>query len=514
MRQETLAPFREIRYFTGRVNQPAKSASASNGADRFPPQIKFIVGNEACERFSYYGMLSVLLLYMTTVLHLKKSDAKAEVHLFKMAVYFLPLIGGWLADKWLGRYWTILSLSLFYCLGHGALALCEGSRAGLYAGLILIAIGAGGIKPCVSAFVGDQFGPHQQGLLPELYGLFYWAINLGAFFGYALIPLIRDHASYRWAFGVPGIFMGLATALFWFGSRHYMRIPPRRATKQAGFLPVFWFALTHRKQTCEGFEEGRASARGRSDTTPHVQSMSAPSHRSFLDAALARFSQEEVEGAKAVLRILMIFAAVPVFWALFDQINTTWVLQGQKMTSFEMFGYKVDAERMQSVSALLVLTWVPVLTLWVYPWAERLGLRLTPLRRMGAGMVLGAVSFVICGWMQTLLDRGQVMSLAWQTVPYLFLEAGEVMLSATGLEFAFSQAPASMKSTIMSFWLLTVAVGNLLVATVTKLNQELVKASGPAEFYFYAGLMLAVAGVFAVLALRYHPPPRAPSSSS
>ncbi len=462
------------------MHQPANNQDAPATANRFPPQIKFIVGNEAFERFSYYGMLSVLLFYMTNVLRLEAAEAKAEVHLFKMAVYFLPLIGGWLADKWLGRYWTILSLSLFYCLGHGVLAICEGSRMGLYAGLVLIAIGAGGIKPCVSAFVGDQFGPHQQGLLPNIYGLFYWAINLGAFFGFALIPLLRDHVGYRWAFGVPGIFMGLATLLFWFGSRHYRQVPPRRETKQAGWLVVIWSALRHSGERKLG--------------------------QSFLDNELARFTREEVAGAKAVLRIVTIFAAVPVFWALFDQINTTWVLQGKQMTPFAVLGYKVDAERMQSISALLVLTWVPVLTLWVYPLAERLGLRPTPLRRMGAGMVLGAVSFIICGWMQMRIEQGAVLSLGWQTIPYLFLEAGEVMLSATGLEFAFSQAPASMKSTIMSFWLMTVAVGNLLVAAVTKLNQELVQARGPAEFLFYALLMLAVAGVFAILAVRYRGP--------
>ena len=144
------------------MNQPVNNDSARRAAGRFPPQIKFIVGNEACERLSYYGMLSLLTLYMKNVLLVGEADAKEQVHLFKMAVYFLPLVGGWLADRWIGRYRTILGLSLFYCLGHGVLALGEGSRGWLYAGLVLIAIGAGGIKPCVSAFLGDQFGAHSE----------------------------------------------------------------------------------------------------------------------------------------------------------------------------------------------------------------------------------------------------------------------------------------------------------------------------------------------------------------
>src|SRR5688500_7831962 len=144
----------------------------------FPRQIKFIVGNEACERFSYYGMLSILTLYLSNAMGMGGDRATQTVHLFAMAVYFLPLLGGWLADRFLGRYWTILSLSLFYCAGHGALALFEGNIWGIYLGLGLIAFGAGGIKPCVSAFIGDQFQEGDHNKLRKVYGLFYASINL------------------------------------------------------------------------------------------------------------------------------------------------------------------------------------------------------------------------------------------------------------------------------------------------------------------------------------------------
>jgi POT family proton-dependent oligopeptide transporter len=173
------------------------------------------------------------------------------------------------------------------------------------------------------------------------------------------------------------------------------------------------------------------------------------------------------------------------------------------MTPFVLWGYKVDAERIQSVSALLVLLWVPILTLGVYPALERRGVRATPLRRMGVGMVFAALAFVICAWLQQRLEAGQTLTLAWQLAPYVVLELGEVLLSASGLEFAYAQAPASLKSTVMSLWLLTTALGNFLVAVVTFLNARFVHATGAAEFLFYAGLMLAVAAVFAVIASRY-----------
>lgn len=422
------------------VDAPAPGPSA------FPRQVPFIVTTEACERFSYYGMLSVLTLYLKNDLALGADDAKSVVHLFKMAVYFLPLAGAWLADRWLGRYQTIMSLALFYCLGHGALALFEGSRAGVFTGLGLIALGAGGIKPCVSAFIGDQFDASRQHLLPRVYGLFYWAINLGAMFGFALIPLLRDHHGFAWAFGVPGLFMALAALVFRAGSARYVKVPPAAALPAAVPGPDRW---------------------------------------------------------RVVGRVALVLLPVPVFWALFEQINSSWVLQGERMTPFALWGYKVDAERIQSVSALLVLLWVPILTLGVYPALERLGVRATPLRRMGVGMVFAGLAFVICAGLQQRLEAGQTLTLAWQLAPYVVLELGEVLLSASGLEFAYAQAPASLKSTVMSLWLLTTALGNFLVAVVTFLNTRFVHATGAEEFLFYAGLMFAVAAVFAVIARRY-----------
>lgn len=416
----------------------------------YPRQLPYIVVTEACERFSYYGMLSILTLYLRDHLDLGESGAKSVVHLFKMAVYFLPLLGALLADRWWGRYRTILYLAVFYCLGHGLLALFEGTRQGVYAGLILIAVGAGGIKPCVSAFVGDQFTGDQVRLLPKVYGLFYWSINLGAMFAFALIPLVRDHLGFRWAFGIPGIFMALAAIVFRLGSSHYVKQPPSAA--------------------------GSPSADTEASSVPR---------------------------SKTLLRIALVLLPIPVFWALYDQINSSWVLQGTRMIPFNLLGYRVDAERIQSISALLVLIWVPVLTLWVYPLAERWGLRPTPLRRMGAGLVFTALSFVICAVFEHRIEAGQKLSLSWQILPYIVIELGEVLVSVTGLEFAYSQAPASLRSTVMSFWLLTTSLGNFLVAAVTGINARFVHATGTTEFLFYAILMLVVAGLFALIASRY-----------
>lgn len=222
----------------------------------WPSGIPYIIGNEGCERFSYYGMNAILYIYVaslyTNLLGLGDSAAASEathtVHLFKSAVYAFPMIGAVIADRFLGKYHTIIYLSLVYCLGHAALAAFEGTIWGLYLGLALIGIGSGGIKPCVSAHVGDQFGPGNWHLVQKVYNLFYFIINFGSAFATLIIPAIRGaesidpetglrefSGSVSWAFGIPGILMGIATFFFWLGRHTFVHVPPTHPGKR-GFL--------------------------------------------------------------------------------------------------------------------------------------------------------------------------------------------------------------------------------------------------------------------------------------
>lgn len=429
--------------------------------NRLPPQTKYIVGNEACERLSYYGMRSVLVVYIATQLYPGGKDAdafaKSVFHYFIAATYLLPLLGAWIADRFWGRYKTILYISLMYCVGHGLLAACDLAgglamkRVFFFSGLACIAIGSGGIKPCVSAFAGDQFRGGREHLLPKIYGLFYWSINFGSFFAFIGIPVIKKQLGYGWAFGIPGVFMAIATFIFWLGRHTYQHVPPTR-------------------------------------------------HEPPVDAA-TRTADLATLG-----RIALVFLPVSVFWSLFDQTGSTWILQGEKMTPYSLawaWNYPVDAETIQAVNALFVMIFIPIFTYWLYPRLQRAGLKPTPLRRMGAGMVIGALSFVVSAWLQQRVDGGEKLSILWQLAPYAVLTAGEVLLSATGLEFAFMQAPPRLKSTIMSFWLLTVFLGNFLTGTVTWLNAKLIGGSVASEMIFYAALMLIVAGIFAAIARKF-----------
>ena len=198
------------------MSQPYLTAPLDT--DQLPQGIPYIIGNEAAERFSFYGMKAILVVFMTKYLLdssgnkalMGDEQAKGYYHMFTSAVYFTPILGALIADALWGKYRTILVLSVVYCAGHLTLALDE-SRLGLALGLGLIALGSGGIKPCVSAHVGDQFGRSNQTLLEKIFGWFYFSINLGAFASTLLTPWLLQNYGSHVAFGVPGILMALAT---------------------------------------------------------------------------------------------------------------------------------------------------------------------------------------------------------------------------------------------------------------------------------------------------------------
>ncbi len=439
-------------------------------SDKFPPQIKYIVGNEACERFSFYGMRAILTVFMVSNIGMAKHEATAAYHLFVSACYFTPLIGAYIADRYWGKYKTIMTLSIVYCLGHGVLAMFEGKTA-LYWGLGLIALGSGGIKPCVSTHVGDQFTEKNKHLIQKIYDIFYFAINFGSFFSTLLIPKMLVWYGPSWAFGIPGILMAIATVVFWYGHPQYVNVPPTGKTGKPGFLAILWAALT-----------GKRKAGG-----------------DFFSAALSKYGADDVEGARAVKDVCKVFATVSVFWALFDQHGSSWVLQAEQM-NLDLLGMHFEASQISALNPIMVMVLIPVFAQWVYPWIEKaFKFKMTPLRRMSGGMVVAATSFISAALIQIAIDNGGHPSVAWQFISYLMITIAEIMISITGLEFAYTQAPRAMKSTIMSFFFLTIFAGNMLTAYVAEIN----KFQGASFYWFFAALMGGVSGIFIYTAYHY-----------
>lgn len=420
-----------------------------------PPGVPFIIGNEGAERFSYYGMRAILVIFMTQVLMsadgnlavMGEEEAKGWFHLFVSAVYFTPLLGALISDGLLGKFRTIILLSVVYCFGHLALAI-DHTRLGLAVGLGLIALGSGGIKPCVSAHVGDQFGQSNEHLLSKVFGWFYFSINLGAFASMLATPWLLASYGSSVAFAVPGVLMLIATFIFWAGRHRFAHIQP---------------AGVH-----------------------------------FFKAAIS------MGGLKALGRLCIIYVFIAMFWALFDQTGSSWVLQAQYMDR-HIFGIEVLPSQIQAANPLLVMLLIPLFSYVIYPaightWP------LTELRKIAIGMFITVVAFIIPTWIQIQIDTGATPHIGWQLLAYVVLTSAEVMVSITCLEFSYTQAPKTMKSFVMAFFMLSISAGNLFTSGVNFFIENpdgTSKLAGADYFLFFTGLMLITAIVF-TLVIRFY----------
>lgn len=477
---------------------------------RMPGGIPFIIGNELAERFSFYGMNAILTIFLSQHLlnaqgeldPMNDEQAKSVFHLFKFAAYFTPLLGAIIADVFLGKYRTIVTLSLLYVVGHGSLAMMDLApkfdmhmAPFLYAGLFLIALGAGAIKPCVSAHVGDQFGSQNKHLIPKIFAWFYFSINVGAATSTILTPILLDQVGPWLAFGVPGVLMAIATLVFWLGRHRFVHVQPA-GVKQ-------WVDET--------------------------------------------FSPD---GRRALLNLAPVFLIfIPMFWALFDQTSSAWVLQAITMDR-NVLGVQILPSQIQAANPLLILILIPVFAYAIYPAVSKV-FPLTPLRKIAIGLFGAAAAFAISAWIEqriaataaeaatvlwaaldqtgpiTLQGLREALVLAdkadlpdqtimqaldglphigWQILAYIVITAAEVMVSITSLEFAYTQAPKKMKSFLMGVYFLGVSLGNLFVSGVNVVIQNedgTSKLDGASYYWFFTIAMVITAVIFVVYSQFY-----------
>ncbi|UVW30436.1 oligopeptide:H+ symporter [Massilia sp. H6] len=503
-----------------------------------PRQIPYIIANEGCERFSFYGMRNILTPFLISTLLLfvaeseRTGQAKDVFHTFMMGVYFFPLLGGWLADRYFGKYNTIFWFSLIYCAGHACLAIFEDSVNGFYFGLLLIAFGSGGIKPLVASFVGDQFDKTNKSRAKVVFDAFYWIINFGSFFASLLMPLLLRDYGPSIAFGVPGILMFIATMVLWSGKKKYVHVPPSPSDPHSFLRVVRTAVLAQRPGAGRpglivailGLV-GAAYSLARAPDWGFVIAACLALVIVIAFVGLGASMQLErargvhpdlaVDGVRAVLRLLIVFALVTPFWSLFDQKASTWIVQANAMTTnVSLLGWSYDVlpAQMQALNPLLVMILIPFNNLVLFPVLSKMGLQPTALRRMTAGIAFSGLAWIVVGYLQVQLDAGDAVSIAWQILPYALLTLGEVLVSATGLEFAYSQAPAAMKGVIMALWYLAVTVGNLWVLIVNSgvRNPTVIahiESSGVGlmafQMYFFAAFAMLAALVFGLYARRY-----------
>jgi solute carrier family 15 oligopeptide transporter 1 len=456
-------------------------------------------------RFSFYGMKTILPLYLTGILAFSQSRAITIIHAFNFGAYAFTLLGGVLSDGVWGKFWTILWLSLVYCLGLVSLSVTAlplmQSRAATLLGLWLVALGTGGIKPCVSAFGGDQF-PESEGratvaALAFYFSAFYFAINAGSVLSMFITPILRQNvhcfgedSCYPAAFGLPALLMLVATVILVLGSHMYVKKPP----SGDGTLKILRVLVARLKTFLFGTSMSSELARESSDS---------------------QFQSD----LRVFKNILVVFAPISLFWALYDQQGSRWTYQALMMNGRLTDTIFIKPEQMGIFNALLILGLIPAFERIFYPvLASKCNIHLGPQARMCWGMVLAGASFVAAAVIQLAIEACPEEALAidersgmlfcsspsgigcvhvlWQVPQYFLLTCGEIMLSVTGLEFAYSQAPVRMKALCSSAWLLTVAVGNLIVVFVNEafdpvgwiVGQDRPRLLG--DFLFWAGIVL------------------------
>uniref|UniRef100_A0A1I7UN98 Oligopeptide transporter 1 n=2 Tax=Caenorhabditis tropicalis TaxID=1561998 RepID=A0A1I7UN98_9PELO len=375
---------------------------------KWPKQTFLIVGNELCERFSFYGMRAVLTLYFFNILGFSKSFSTVLFHAFTVICYTSPLLGSILADGYIGKFWTIFSISIFYACGQillafSSIAPSESSHHPFLdlMGLLIVGLGTGGIKPCVSAFGGDQFPAHYTRMISIFFSMFYFSINAGSLVSMALTPYMRSmscfgHDScYPLAFGIPAFLMIIATLVFMSGSFWYKKVGPK---ENIIFKVIGTIVSAIRNKISSSSTHHRSHWLDYS-LKDHDCASSPECRELHGNCAQRRY----IGDIKQLFRVIVMMIPVPMFWALYDQQGSTWVLQAIGMDA-NVFGWEILPDQMGVLNAFLILFFIPIFQSLVYPGIERLGIEMTMLRKMASGGVLTALSFFICGVVQLFVN--------------------------------------------------------------------------------------------------------------
>jgi POT family proton-dependent oligopeptide transporter len=441
----------------GPISKGVVSASLPNVFTRFftshPAGFWFFFWGELAERSCYYGMRAILFLYVAKELDFGDDDAGTIVSLFFAACYLLPLLGGYLADNFFGKYRTIVGFSLPYILGQLLLSIDSQQLFGvspryfLFVSLALLAMGSGVIKPNISTLMGltyDQKRPGQTQLRSDAFSLFYMAINIGAFASTLIVPWLRSHYSYRTAFLFPAGLMSVALLLFALGKPFYAQEVIARTRKTPEERHEQWIVLS---------------------------------------------------------KLLSLFLVITFFWMIFDQFSTTWVRFAKDDFDPYLFGFHVDPDQIQALNPLFIVVLLPFVSIGLWRFLGRFGLHVRPTDKMLVGFLLTAAGMGLMASAGFLASPEHKLSLWWQVGTFFLITVAELCISPVGLELAFAAAPPSMKGFLTGCFLLTVFFGNVLNSFLTRLYGPL----GPANYFgLLTGILLVVTVAFVFVARRFN----------
>ncbi|CAL1399409.1 unnamed protein product [Linum trigynum] len=474
----------------------------------------FILGTECCERLAYYGIAKNLVTYLTTNMHEGNVSAARTVSTWSGTCYITPLIGAALADAYWGRYWTIAAFSTIYFIGMCTLTLsasvpflkpsdCVGSLcppattlqyAVFFFGLYLIALGTGGIKPCVSSFGADQFDDTdaiERVNKGSFFNWFYFSINIGALISSSLIVYIQDNVGWALGFGVPAIFMGIAIATFFSGTPLYRFQRPGGSplTRMCQVLVASfhkWNLEVPSDSTLLYETQDEISSVEGSRKLEHIDELKCLDRACIVSDAEMKSSDfsnpwrlctvTQVEELKILIRMFPIWATGIVFSAVYAQMSTMFVEQGMLMDA-TIGSIKIPPASLSTFDVISVIFWVPVYDAFIVPLASRFTGNprgFSELQRMGIGLLISILAMAAAALVEIkrlqladelgLVDQAVVvpLSIFWQIPQFMLVGAAEVFTFIGQLEFFYEQSPDAMRSLCSALALLTTSLGNYL----------------------------------------------------
>ncbi len=422
-------------------NEMVGSGIKTNPEDnRHPRGFRYIFWGELAERASFYGMKTLLLLYMIQKLGYADADSASVVSLFTAFCYILPILGGYIADHWLGKFKTIIYFAIPYILGHIILGTFN-TEVGLYTALLLLAGGSGSIKPNISTLMGLMYQKEgKTHLMTQAFSWFYMAINIGAAITTFSLPFIRDHYGYGPAFMAPTILMAVSLGIFYFGKKYYPMEDVRKVQRE--------------KRT--------------------------PGQKS--------------EDIRVLIRLSGLFLLIVFFWSIFDQSYSTWTLFARDYMNLDLniFNWKwhIPPDAVQSLNPVLIVIMTPLFA-WIWLKTDKDEThKLSSPRKMLIGFFL----VILCMGLMTVAGYFGIqskVSIMWELGAYILITMAELCISVVGLQLAFEEAPDRMKSMITGIWLCTVFLGDSLAAWFSRIYTT----TTPGNYFGMMTIMIAVVTV-------------------
>ncbi|KAI9230047.1 MAG: MFS peptide transporter [Piptocephalis tieghemiana] len=476
-------------------------------AGEIPKSAWFIIANEFCERFAYYGCTIIFQNYIqfprptephdspnfqTGALGLGQASATAMNQLFTFFCYITPFLGAVIADQYLGKYRTIILFSSIYLAGLAILTATSVPSSldagagfpGLMVAMVIIALGTGGIKSIVSPMAADQYprpkspygdvkvlpsGEHvvvdPNLSIQHMYNWFYWSINIGALMGGIVCPKLEQLADFWVAYLAPCIVFSLSITLFILGRKRYVQVPPTGS-------------IILKAVRC--IKEGMKPV---GSLSPTRQARLAPEHQ---------WDQNFIIDLRQALRACKVFIPMSIYWVTYFQINTNLISQAATMRLPSV----IPNDLMPNVDPIILLLLIPLMDLWGFPLLSRMGIRFTAIRRLTSGFVLAIVAMIWTAGVQHYIDLSPVKSVSvwWQVPSYVCIAFSELFASISSLEYAYTHAPRSMKALCSAISLLPNAAAALIGILISPL------ARPGTLVYMYIG----IAGVTVVTAILFH----------